>query len=297
MRKLALIALAALVVSLPLSGCLVKKKSPVTISRSTDNMRIYQPEDYIVYDVQEQRSAADGTPLYANGTLRIDWIRTDDLPDPNAVGQLIPVLKEVTTLTFNGDSDTEIGTVRYISQDDDPNSPTYGEIRLHAIEAPGQAQKYWLNSDGNLDTLTAPFTVFPSPLAMSGPQSLTPFYLMQGCETNPATCEAVVGSFLDDNFEVVDDTSQITTVMGIFTNLFRVNYSGISQPISLPALPVLLDIRDACGGSQPATTYHNGTMFVMPEIGVIHMLNMCQDDGMNPVIYNISLRDTNIPRP
>ncbi len=296
MRKLGLIALMAVATSILLSGCLVSKKDPVYITRSTDNLRIYQPDDFILYDVLEQRITDTGTQ-FTNGTLRIDWLQTADLRDPNDNGQTpIPVLQELVTLTFDGDG--ESGTVRYIAQDSDSSSPSYGTVRLHAFEAPGISKQYWLNTNGNTtNTSVEPFTVFPSPLGVTGLQPPVSFFVMEGCENILGNCEAEIGQF-SDRLDIVGDTKQVTTNLGIFTNPFEIEFSGTTLPGGgLTTLPVLFDIRGACGDNQPGITTFNGTMFVAPEIGVIQMFVNCIGGDGSQVIYNITFNTTNISLP
>ncbi|NOX76221.1 MAG: hypothetical protein GXP17_06330 [Gammaproteobacteria bacterium] len=295
MKKWGLITLMAIATGILLSGCLVSKKDPVFIERSTDNMRIYQDGDFILYDVSKILVTGP-TTQNTTGTLRIDWKATAPLPDLNKPGDVITVLKELTTLNFpNDDAGSDIATVRYISQDDDINSPSYGSIRLHAFEAPGQGKYYWLNLDGstNGDPVVKPFTVFPSPLSVGQQDLGVEFYVMEGC--NPENCSSEIGKFTD-NPTIDGDTTQIRTNLATYVNPFEISFNGEALPTGgSTVLPVLFDIRGACGANQQGKTTFSGRMFVMPEIGVLQMTTTCIYGTGNVAEYFITYNNSNIP--
>ncbi|WP_455217761.1 hypothetical protein [Kaarinaea lacus] len=292
------VLLMALVTVTGLTGCLVKKKELDKIARTTDNLRVYQPGDYIVYDVSATRVPQIGLPEYVTGTLRINWNLHANLTVPFTGGlTTIPVIQEVTTLNLNGATSDE-GTTRYISQD------ANGQVTLHAIEAIGTENHFWLNTLGDSDlTFVEYFTIFNSPITFGNqdfdsynPETVTTtlnpnvnFYVLEECEGN-ATCNSAVGIFTDD-YDVVGDSAEVTTNLGIFVNPFQIQFAGGATPT--PTFPVVFDVRDVCGTQ--ATT-HSGNMYVMPEIGIVKMTSTCADINQT-VYYTISIRNTNIALP
>ncbi|WP_455198848.1 hypothetical protein [Kaarinaea lacus] len=292
------IILLALLIATGLTGCLVKKKDLDKFARTTDNLRVYQPGDYIVYDVSATRVPQIGLPEYTSGTLRINWNLHANLTVPFTGGATtIPVIQEVTTLNLIGSTSNE-GTTRYISQD------ANGQVTLHAIEAIGTEDHFWLNTLGDSDlTFVEYFTIFNSPITFGDQDfdSYNPetaittvnpninFYVLEDCEGN-ANCNSAVGLFTDD-YDVVGDSTEITTNLGIFVNPFQIQFSGGATPT--PTFPVVFDVRDVCGTQ--ATT-HSGTMYVLPEVGMVQMTSTCSDPN-STVYYTITLSNTNIPLP
>lgn len=302
MLRLAGAILLALIVTTGLSGCLVKKKDLEKIARTTDNLRVYQPGDYLIYNVSATRVPnLGGAPEILSGTLRIDWIPHANLTVPFTGGTVtIPVLQEVSTLNLNGGASNE-GTTRYISQDGN------GQVTLHAIEAIGTEDHFWLNTSGDADLSNLEyFTIFNSPITfgdqdfdsydpatdITTPNSTVNFYVLEDCEGN-ASCNSAVGQFIDDH-DVVGDSNEITTNFGVFINPFRIQFSGSATPT--PTFPVVFDVRDVCGTQ---FTTHSGTMYVMPEIGMVEMSSTCADSNINgsTVYYTITLRQVSFDLP
>lgn len=295
--------LIVVVVITSLPGCLVKKKDLDKIARTTDNLRIYQDGDYIIYDVIAVRLPNNSpTPETLYGTLRIDWNAHQNLIQP-VTNNSIPVIQEIMTLNLNGASET--GTVRYISQD------TNGKVTLHAIEATGIEEHYWLNTQGNNNlTTTEFFTIFNSPITfgdqdfdsynpktdITTTNSSVSFYILEGCE-GQASCNSSIGQFSDDH-DVVGDSTEITTNLGVFVNPFRIDFYGSATPTPAP-FPVVFDIRDVCGtGPTQHGFASNGIMYIMPEVGMIYMSNTCYDAGTGDVMqYTYTLSNTNISLP
>ena len=286
-KKLGMVLLAVSASAL-LSGCLVDKKKPedvVKISRSTEFLRIYQGTDWIEYDVT---AVTNGTPRY--GTLRIQWDDTAVLTDPITPTTTYDVLKETTTLTYDGSIEPDLISARYISQvNDEPAATNQGSIILYAIDDEVDAD-YWLyplsSSPPNTPVITP--TIFESPLSVGS--SAQSFSVME-CDPNANPCANEIYRFNDD-ISVVDNAREITTNLGIFTNPFELSFSGGTSPGGATlAIEFLGDIRDACGTSADQVI-HNGNMFVMPEIGMIQMTNQCQNISGEIVNYIITIRDT-----
>ena len=288
-KKLGMVLLAVSASAL-LSGCLVDKKKPedvVKISRSTDTLRIYQGGEWIEYDVT---AVTNGTPRY--GILRIQWDETAVLTDPITPATTYDVLKETTTLTYDGNSsgDPDLISARYISQVNTSPvaAPNQGSIILYAIDDEVDAD-YWLypesSSPSNTPVITP--TIFESPLSVGS--SAQSFSVME-CDPTANQCANEIYRFNDD-ISVVDNAREITTNLGIFTNPFELSFSGSTSPGGATAIEFLGDIRDACGTSADQII-HNGNMFVMPEIGMIQMTNQCQNISGEIVNYIITIRDT-----
>ncbi len=297
LRKCVIILLAVSI-GILLSSCLVKKKDVEKISRTTDTLRIYQSGDFIEYNV----SAVSGlTGTISQGVLHIQWENNEDLIDPIDPDIRHTVLKETTTLTYGDTIDATV--IRYISQiDTDPPGLSQGSIVLHAID--DGADLYWLYDVDNKDIPTSAVItpiIFDSPMAVGNLLSSSPlaFSVMEGCGTisNPNLCGTEIYQF-NDSFTVDGDSQEITTNLGIFSNPFRLSFSGGILPAGSLALSVLGDFRHACGDSSE-TLSHNGNMFVMPELGIIQITNLCRviEGTTDDVNYTITVRNTNINFP
>ncbi|MDX2464730.1 MAG: hypothetical protein QNK31_09510 [Porticoccus sp.] len=294
LSKLRILIFAALISAL-LSGCLVDKKKVDKISRSTDTLRIYQAGDVIEYNINATTSnnVTGNTTQY--GTMRIEWANTASITDPISGGEIFPDLKETTTITYDGSTQPDAIVVRYISQintapavgSDDPG---IGSIILHAIHDQLGAD-YWPYIDGTVPPNSPVITpvIFESPL-MVGNISPQAFSIME-CGTSQ--CNNEIYQFSDGVVNTVGDSKEIDTGLGVFTNPFEVSYSGGIIPVGAQALSFLGDIRDACGTSADRIT-HSGTMFVMPEIGIVQMTNQCTnlEPGGDIIFYNIEATNT-----
>jgi len=289
LKKLGMIFLVASISAL-LSSCHIKQEDVETIKRTTANLRVYQPNDFIVYNVT---TLTDSAPP-SRGTLRIEWDATADLLDPIDNTQY-QVLKETTTLTYEENSiEADVIVIRYISQDTD------GNITLYAIDD-GTVPLYWLHDLGDAGNLSAPIStpvIFDSPIAIGSPpntslNSPVRFTVMEGCISG--SCKSEIYTF-NDGFDIVGDTTEVTTNLGKFSDPFEINFSGGSTADGASTISILGDIRDACGTSTD-NILHSGTMFVVPEIGIVQMTNLCQNPTGSQVQYIITINNTNIPLP
>jgi len=131
------------------------------------------------------------------------------------------------------------------------------------------------------------------------------FFVMAGCgdPSPPAPCSDELYRF-SDNLSVVDDSTEVTTNLGIFKDPFELNYGGgIVTSSSALAVDVIGDIRDICGSSSDTINHGDtagiGKLYIMPEIGIIQMQNTCTVTGINTktVYYSVTLDNTNIPTP
>ena len=297
-KKLGMVLLAVSASAL-LSGCLVEQKDPedvVKISRSTDTLRIYKAGDYIDYDVTAVINTQTSTTIQY-GTLHIKWDNAGELTNPTPPTDAYPVLKETSTLTYDGNTEPDAEVIRYISQVTtapvDFNDPGIGSIILHAIDEPVDDTDYWPYLDGDA-VPTSPVirpVIFESPLYVGRPPFPASYSIM---ECNTGQCAQEIYNFTDTNFAVVGETQEVTTDLGIFSDPFELSFSGgIIPDTSAPAISFIGDIRDVCGTSTEIIN-HTGNMFVVPEIGMIKMDNTCSNASGENVIYTITLSDTSV---
>lgn len=294
-KKLGMVLLAVSASAL-LSGCLVDKKKPedvVKIARTTDTLRIYQAGDFIDYNVTAFINTQTSTTTQY-GVLRVAWTNTGFLPDPHSGQDIIPDLKEITTLTYDGSTQPDATVTRYISQVTtapvDPNEPGIGSIILHAIDDPVDDKDYWPYPDGTTSQTTPVISpiIFGSPLSIG--KSFPASFSIMECATG--LCAQEIYNFTDTTFEVVGDTQEARTDLGDFSDPFELSFSGGTVPnTGAPTVSIIGDIRDACGTSNDYIS-HSGNMFVLPEIGMIKMDNTCSNSSGESVIYTITLSGT-----
>lgn len=293
LKKLGMMLLAVSISAL-LSSCLVDKQKVVEkIARTTDTLRIYQDNDWIDYNVIEI-DLASGTNRY--GTMRTIWKSSADIHDPIDGSPISPDLKETTTITYddNYTGDPNAIATRYISQVKTApmvsGDPGIGSIILHAIDDELDAD-YWPYPDG-VTPSTSPVispVIFKSPLFI-GSSFPASFSIM---ECSLGQCAQPIYNFTDTNFDVLGDTDEVTTNLGIFSNPFRLHFYGNTvRTADAPAVSLLGDIRDACGTSDDNIN-HTGDMFVVPEIGMIKMISECKNNTSGAYVrYIISATDT-----
>ena len=309
MRRVVILILLALTTVSLLTGCLVNKNNNdvAKIYRSTDKLHVYQDGDYINYYVNTTTYlGGSSTPTTASGTLKIKWVSNPNLIRPGTSTTITSVIKETSTLTINGS--VASGLVRYISQD------AAGQVTLHAVE----------DFSGNMDWLsatdiiaggtpsganTASFTVFYSDVAavppgiQFGAMPNINFHVIEGCgpgDGTDGTCDNDVAQF-SDFLNVVGDSTAITTNLGIFENPFQINFNGnITSTAPGPSYAAITDIRDICATNTSPSTQHGyggyGTMYVMPQVGMVQMKNACFETSgsTSTTYYIITISDTNI---
>lgn len=288
-EKILLALLLATGIGISLSGCLVKKKSPdevTTFFTSTATvLRIYQPFDTIYYRIRVD----DSSGISQFGTLQLKWEDAGTLPDPFTPATLYPVLKETSTLTIDGNEDA---LVRYVEQDNTVGSPTEGSMYLRAFATATLGEYHWLS-----DKSIAPpgvlqkYEIFHSPLSMTGQIDLGNFYILGDC--TGTDCPTRFAFSQTRNFEVtaINQTVDIPGI-GIFKNVYTVKYNAT---INRDATAPLFDILDVCGAAG-AITSHETTLSIVPEVGIIKMVNICTDQqpgSLSPTtIYTATLDDT-----
>ncbi len=277
-----------------LSSCHIEQKDVETIKRTTENLRVHQANEFIEYSVT---AAIINSGTFNQGILRVEWEQTADLIDPFDSDTKYTVLKETTTLAYFEPGGTTPGdpistVIRYISQD------AAGNITLYAIDD-GTVPLYWLYDPNYGDLSSNNFIrpiIFDSPMmAGTPPNSAVHFSVMEGCELG--LCQSEIYTF-NENLSVKDKKTAVTTNMGIFSDPFEIeSISGSSTPSGAPTISFSGDIRTACGTSFDNISY-DSAVFVMPDIGMVRMTNVCRNltSGEN-VNYIITLNNTNIPLP
>lgn len=283
------------VASLSLGGCLVDKEktSAKTYVSGTNILHTYVAGNAIVYDLKKITST--GTEY---GTLEIKWETSVDKVAPFSNNQVTyPVLKEITNIYSSGSFTPEETAVRFIQQD--TSGPTTGTVYVRAIDDLAAVPDYWLSAEttglpGTLDK----FEIFRSPIVLGSVNALeTEFNVMLGC-SGASSCQQSVGHFYN-RLEAVNYPETVKgTGKGTFSNAYKITFQGDVAPTDLP-LP-FFDFLDICHASGSALTTHSGTLFIVPEIGVVQLINTCQttgQSGIETVNYIATLRDTNIALP
>lgn len=279
---------AALLLALTagLGGCLVKKEKPAQQTppyyRTSETLRTYQAGDYLEYNVQLPNATA-----YTQGRMRISWDGPFSITGP--LGQPFSAMKKTYQLCWYdqngapcylpGDASTTL--VHYVLQDGTTKIPnTAGTERFVAMDAAGKDTYYWVNTQGSLqEDPTDGGTAEPAEILRSPLQSTaytTAFYIMNCAAGGTDKCTSSVARETR-HLTVADDNTLITTNVERFANPFRITYSDgnvflLGTETELPMGP--LDLFSICS-TQRST--HTGTMYVVPEIGMIYQDNICED--------------------
>jgi hypothetical protein len=270
MKKNLFFTLTAIAVLLTLSGCLVEKKKQdvKSISRTTDNLRIYQPGDQIVYNFTTDRILGGGTQEKITGTLTVKWQQlTGELKNPFTDETYSDAaLKQSLIYQINGSATTGPGIVRYIQQDS-----VTGAVSVIAVED-SAGDRFWFNEMGGPGiSVVDPMLFFDSPLNYSG-DSLIDFYEMPNCE-GKANCDNPIGRY-SNALTLMGDSTAIETNLGKFEDPIQVNQAGSITPFDGLSAP-LLDIQHVCNTTGRDFVTHDSTAYFFPEIGIIQMTNTC----------------------
>jgi hypothetical protein len=292
----AVAVLAVVVVSL--GGCLVEKDKGAakTYASNTNILHTYVAGNVITYDLKEY----SGTTRY--GTLEVKWEQTADIKDPFS-NTYFPVLKETTTVYFNDSASPESQVVRYIEQSTDVLAGTNGTIYLRAIDdpttsPPNATDDWWLSNQGTVPSVTLDrFVIFRSPITLADTLEIN-FNVLDDC--SGSTCPQSLGTFSNGLTVGNNLVSVGGTRYGTFSNVYRISYAGSLNPTDQPLVSPF-DFLDICrtGDLQGIPVNHSGTLDIVPEIGVIRIVNTCsyQSITSEPVQYEAIIRNTNIPLP
>jgi len=288
------LGILVLMATLGNSGCLVDTGSDLSSLRKLNqaHLRIYKPGDRINYDV-----LVNGL---SKGTLTIAY----DLPSPtenpdsdpltSGTTYIVDLLKETTTLNYSGN---EVKTVRYITQDKDPLSASYGSITLHVFNSQlGSTQHDYVSTNNTLDLNNplVPATIFSSPFL--DPNTFQPaagqsdvaidYYVFQCVETNN-TCDPY-NQRLTENFELSKmKIYNLTNTVNFFETV-QVPYTGTVTSLSLNQRNIYLDMRMFCGDPTDATITYSGSEFLYPSIGVVRFEVNCSSTQYHFLSADIS---------
>ena len=255
--------------SLFLAGCLVENSDPPpVIERSTDNLRIIQAGDRLVYRILSGQRTVGGTTTFSNGTMTVTWTN-DVIIDPQNAPTTIPVLREDTVVEFeNGGIES---TTRYITQD-----PTNGSLFVHAYyeNSPTLPIVYMGDFVPLAPTyLYQPIQTVTSPLAMSN--SVFSYRVIDDCNlTSCATSLKAITEAVQYNSEQV-----ITIDAGRTYRTLYYTYNAIYEEGSASTpLPAPLDYRRTFCGAGAVEFF--GEYYYFPEVGLVSFQSSCS--GFDP---------------
>lgn len=268
-KKTAVSVLVALLLTLPLSGCLVEKKPIETHSRIQDNLRIYQPGDKLFYDFFTTRTIGNsGSIQRRSGTLSVKWESTADLQDPFDTTKNYSVLKQTFNISYNGETNTDPGIVRYIQQD------ATGAVSVVAVES--GTELFWFDAGGGptVDAVSPMVILGAMSDYLASTDSTAAFHLMGGC-SGKTYCDTD-NSIYNNSISYLGDSQSVTSdYLGKFTNPLKLIMDGSIQPLGGEVAP-FLDILHACDDSPQTFVRNTGTVsYVFPEIGPIRIDNFC----------------------
>jgi hypothetical protein len=266
-----------------LSGCLVENKEPPPlIDRTTDNLRMIQSGDRIVYDLSGTRTTSF-IPSSISGTMTVTW-SDDVIIDPHNAPATIDVLREETVVEYdNGGGNTMI---RYVTQDPD------GSLHVHAY--------YDQSTIIYVGALTSPpvyqpVEVLSSPLQMA---DSTFSYGVQPCGgiIYPDICANPSVKIINELNEFRGEVD-LTIQAGRRYNTLFYSFTG-SYLVDNGDLPSPLDYRTLCDAN---AIDFGGEYYYFPEVGLVEFFSSCTgyDTSLNIVGHSIrgSLVSSSFPLP
>ena len=264
------------------SGCLVDTGSDVTdpVGINQKHLRIYKPGNVIQYNVQIDVN--QGT-LVTRWDLPVGDEIVDGDPLQNGLQPIEGLLKETTTLDYEG-SDGPVTVVRYITQDDDPSSPTYGSMTVHAFNAQSGPPNFdYVHDSLSLVGKPNPAVIIPSPLLDDNLQPISDQDFSIGfwvfpCDSAANRCSTVNQSLVDtlERSESIKET--LETTVEFFDSLkvpFSTGSNGqvVDQNTNEPN--VRLDIKAWCGDITDQTISFSGAQWFYPSIGIVRYEITC----------------------
>ncbi len=289
------------------SGCLVDTGSDVVDPKpmTQKHIHIYKPNDEIRYNVQ--------IDVY-QGTIVTRWDLPvlDEIVDANPLQpnyqEIKGLLKETSTFDYEG-ADAPVIVVRYITQDSDPNSPTYGSITVHAFNSyTGPAQHNYVHDSTTLlitDPPTPPTAaiIFPSPLQLD--DSYEPVanqmdwpidYYVLPCNEDANTCDPTANQRLQETIEFsLMIKENLETSMDYFQSVKVPFHGTITDPTGgIDLHKVRLDIRAFCGNVNDSYISYSGSQWFYPSIGVVRYEITCNSDSGGAII-SATVASVNFP--
>lgn len=303
------LAIVVLMATLGNSGCLVNTGSDLDKLKKLNqaNLRIYNATDTLKYDV-----LVDGVN---KGTLTISYSTPSPTEnpdsDPLATGftPIPDLLKETTELDYNNGTQTK--TVRYITQDRDPLSPTYGSITLHAFNSQSStAEHNYASTNSKLDaqnSLSAP-VIFTSPFLEKNGDTFQPiagqadeniaFNVFPCYEiSKPDQCETNPNQSLSESFELSKMVVYNLSNNVDFFETVRVPYNGSANSVNglIDQRKILLDIRAFCGNPTDTAVTYSGKEFLYPSVGIIRIELNCNSSTQGPTFLSADISSVNFP--
>jgi hypothetical protein len=281
------ISLGALVFTALLgnSGCLVDTGSDVTdpIPLNQKHVRIYKSGDRIEYDVQIDVN---------QGTLITTWDQPEEFVDENPwtlqIDPILGLLKETTTLDYEG-SGGPVTVVRYITQDAEPSSSTYGKITVHAFLSQSGTSYDYVHESSSLADTPIPVVILPSPLLDDNLQPITDSdfsinYFVFPCDTTANTCSTVNQSFTDTLVRTQTIKENLESSLDYFETIKVPFSSGAATDLNFNELNVRLDIKAWCGDISDQSISFSGAQWFYPSIGIVRYEIICAGSTGAPQI-------------
>jgi len=198
----------------------------------------------------------------------------------------LSVIKEISTLTVNGASQT---IIRWIQQD-----PITGSLSVVAINL--SSSNYYVGQSDAWDTPHA-VEFLPSQVPQTGNYSID-FQYFEGCDSGKTACSAadptkttVVNMTEDITFK---GSAEIQTNIAKF-NAIKYNFAG-STTLAKIAGP--FDFRGACSVKDGD---YSGSSYIFPEVGTVLLDYTCTAADGSGIVdsLRVNLTSTNvyIPKP
>ena len=284
-KKLLISLIGLSSMTLLLTGCLVENKDPPPlIDRTTDNLRLINAGDRIVYAITGTRTN-NFVPTSISGQMTVEWFE-DFIEDPHNQNVQIQVFREETVLTFNqGGGNTFI---RYITQDQ-----TTGSISVHAYYT--KQDLVYVGAFGPTPYTYEPIEIVSSPIQMA---NSTFSYRILNCVPGNSQCEVPSLRAITEANEYISEYD-ITTTGGRRYNTLYFTYTGRTPEGVSISLSSPLDYRMSC---YPDAFEFDGEYYYFPDVGLVEFFSSCTGfDSTSGVSVGHRLRgsllNTNFPIP
>jgi hypothetical protein len=275
------------------SGCLVDTGSDLVDPKpiTQKHLRIYKNGDEIHYDVRID---------ILKGTIVTKWVdvpfedNLDAKPlEPGFQPFPEPILKETTTFEYDGSTE-QINVVRYISQNTDENSPTYGAITVHAFNSQSGPPLFdYVHDAPSLSGDPVPTVVMPSPLLNDSGQPITDqdfpisFYVLP-CNSGANTCQTANQSYIDNLLLTQMIKENLETTLDYFETIKVPFTSGNITDQDVLEPNIRLDIKGWCGDVNDQNITFSGSEWIYPAIGIVRYEITCTGSTTNSFQANVT---------
>jgi len=176
--------------------------------------------------------------------------------------------------------DGPVTVVRYITQDDDPSSPTYGSIKVHAFNAQSGPPDFdYVHDSASLTGIPNPVMIVPSPLL---DDNLEPIkedfsieYYVIPCDSEANSCPTGVNQYFADNLlrnQSIKET--LETTVEFFDSIKIPFENGLATNQNTNVPNVRLDIKAWCGDIDQTISF-SGAQWFYPSIGIVRYEITC----------------------